>query len=196
MRLSRHEFLVQVVHCQISTACNGWLCRWTRFEDRGATLLRTYGQERNMPFIRMDAEASYKLLFTSMLLRTRRSILDGDSQQDLILPHVDLWCFDYPFPSASFSARGEHFQSFLNIEHRFWESTSFLSIFVSWNCVEPYLIPSQNCGRFYILVDCSEWRGLKTNRALSVPNSPVLSYYSNWVFEGSFRHLFFTVARR
>lgn len=70
-----------------------------------------------------------------------------------------------------------------------------MSIFVPWPCFEAYLISSRDCRRFCVPVDCSKWRGLKTHRALHVPTSSDLSNYSNWVLEGSSRHLVFMIAR-
>lgn len=71
----------------------------------------------------------------------------------------------------------------------------FLPICVLWHCVHDFLNPSRDCRRFYVSVDCPDWRGLETRRALHVPTPPLCSNYSKWVFEGSFRHLDFTFAQ-
>lgn len=76
-----------------------------------------------------------------------------------------------------------------------FEKEHFFPTFVSWQCVETYSVLTQDHGRFYFPVDCHEWRGLETHCALHVPTSPVFSYFSSWVFERSFLHLVFTVAR-
>lgn len=130
-----------------------------------------------------------------MLLRLRHSILDGDILQDLILLHLDLCCFDYHFLLAWFPARCDPFRESLDFEHRFREKTPFLPIFVLWRCDEAYYICSRDRGQFYVPVDCPAWNGLETKLCVTCKDSPVLSYYSNWVFEGRFRHLIFTVTR-
>lgn len=88
-----------------------------------------------------------------------------------------------------------HFGEAMNFEHRFRESTFPLPIFVPWHCVEAYPIISQNRRRFHGLVDCSERCRLETHRVMHVPTPPEFSYYVDWLFAGSFRHLIFTVVR-
>lgn len=82
------------------TACRGWLCRWIHFRDQGAAWLQTYGQETNVPFIRMKKEADYEFRLACMLLRLRHFILDGDNSQDLIILHVAYYCFNYSYQLA------------------------------------------------------------------------------------------------
>lgn len=43
MRFNGHEFLVQVDHRRMPTACGGWLRRWIHFGSRGAVWFRIYG---------------------------------------------------------------------------------------------------------------------------------------------------------
>lgn len=136
-----------------------------------------------MPFIWIEEEADYKFRLICRLKRLRRSILDGDNSRNLVLHHVDLCCFDYPFTSVWLTTRCGHYMESLRFEHRFRERIPPLPIFVSRLCVESYHIPNQNRGHFYVPVDCPEWFGLVTDRALHVPTLPVFYYYSNWVFK-------------
>lgn len=55
--------------------------------------------------------------------------------------------------------------------------------------------PSRDCKQFYVPVDSPEWRVLKTHCVLHLPTPPVFFYDSTWLFEGSFRHLFYTIAQ-
>lgn len=57
MGLSGHMFLVRVDHCQMSTACSGWLRRWIRFGGRITAWPCTYGQKTDMPFVHLEEEA-------------------------------------------------------------------------------------------------------------------------------------------
>lgn len=130
-----------------------------------------------------------------MLLHLQRFILDCDNFQSLISLHVDLCCFDYLFLTAWFSTQCKHFWESLHFEHRFWERTSFLPLFVSRHCLKVYLIPSRDHGRFSAPVVCPEQKSFKKHRVLHEPTSPVFSYFFNWAFEGTIRHLIFTVAQ-
>lgn len=70
-----------------------------------------------------------------------------------------------------------------------------MPIFVSCHCAETSLVHRRDPGRVLVSVDFSESLGLETQCSLQVPTSPVFSYYYNWAFEGSLRHLIITVAR-
>lgn len=107
----------------------------------------------------MQEETHCEFRSTRMMQRLRRFTLDGDNSQDLILPHVDLVCFDYPFPTAWFATRRNHFKESLDFENRFREKISPSPFFVPWHCVEVCLIPSWERTRFYVPVNCPEWQG-------------------------------------
>lgn len=63
----------------------------------------------------MEDEADYELRLTHILLGLRRSIQDGDSLRDRILPHGDLFCLSILFPRRGF-------QSCVSISRRPWAS--------------------------------------------------------------------------
>lgn len=69
VHLNKHEFLVGVNHRQMPTARSGWHCCLVHFEGRGAACPQTYGQESDMPFIRMEEEVDCEFRLTRMLLR-------------------------------------------------------------------------------------------------------------------------------
>lgn len=148
-----------------------------------------------MRLTRIKVETDFEFLLTSMLLHLRPSILNGDKSQDFVRPHVNLCCFDYLLLTTWFLTRCKHFRESSDFRHKFKERTNASPIVVPWHCVDAYLIPSRNRRRLYVNIDCPEWRGLESHRALHVPATPVFSYYSKWVFVESFGHLIVTVAQ-
>lgn len=104
--------------------------------------LLIYNQETDMPLICMGGETDLKFRLACMLLRLRRFILGSDHLQDLVLPHVDLFCFDYYFSSAWFSTWYGHFWKSLNIEHIFRQRTPPLPVFALCHRVDAYIVPS------------------------------------------------------
>lgn len=138
------------------TACSGWLCQWIYFVDRGAVWLHCYGQETDLPFVKMQEDLAYEFRLTRMSQRPRHSILDRETTQNLIALPADVSCFDYLFLTAWFSTLCNRFQDFLDFEHRFRKMATSSTMFVSWHCVEAFLISIQNCAHFYVLVDCPE----------------------------------------
>lgn len=62
MRPNGQEFLGQADHCQMPTACSTWLCRWIHTGGQGAAWLRTFVQETDSLFIRMEEKANYRFL--------------------------------------------------------------------------------------------------------------------------------------
>lgn len=161
MRLYKHKFLMPVGGRNVPTACSRWLRWWVYFGGRGAAWLHCYGWETNMPFVRTQEEPAYELRLTRMLWRLWRSILSGDTAENLIALHVHLCCFDYSFPAAWDFTLCSHFWGSSDFEHRFRESTTTSSIFVPWHCVEAFLIFVQDRARFYVFVNYLEWRDSK-----------------------------------
>lgn len=77
---------------------------------------------------------------TRMLRRLWHTVLDGDTAKRLIVPYVNMCCFDYIFPAAWFSTRCEHFPASRDFEDCFRERTLPSPIFVTWHCVKAFLL--------------------------------------------------------
>lgn len=196
MRFKKYLFLILVDGRNMPTVCSGWLHQWIfSFGGRGATWLHCYVQETNIPFVCRQEESWYEFRLARMLWPLWRSILGGDTAQNLIVLHVDLCYFKIPFSTALFSPRCDHVQDSLNFEHRFRGETTLSTIFVPWPGVEPFFISIRDLACFYVSVNCPMWHGLELHLVLLVPASPFFAYYSNYAFENRLESLIFTIAR-
>lgn len=92
-----------------------------------------------MPFVRMQEELAYEFRLTRMLRRLLRSILDGDTAQNMIVPRKDLCCLDYAFSGPCFLTCCDYIRNSLDFEHRFQERSTFFTIFVPWYCIVAFL---------------------------------------------------------
>lgn len=98
--LSGHEFTIRSGQRVFQTACSGLLRRRIKFCGRGTPWLRRFGNETDMPFLRMSEDVGYERRLTCMLRRIRNIISDGYLSQDSVLPRINLCCLDYRFLSA------------------------------------------------------------------------------------------------
>lgn len=195
MHLNGHEFLIPKWGRNMLTDSSGWLCRWIHLQCRDAAWPWTYGQGTDVSFIRWEKEPDFELRLTRMFLLLRRSVLDRNILQDLILPHVDIFCFNYLFPVAWLLTRREHFRESSDFEHRFRKMAPPLPFHILWNCIEAYFSSGRDRGRFCVSVESPEWLGLETHRVWHVTTLSVFSCYANWMFEGCFWPLVFTSAQ-
>lgn len=192
MRLIDHGFLVSVDCSSIPTACSLWLCCWTHLRGRGAAWQGYQGSETDMSLVRMLEDSAYEFCLTRILRRLLRAILKKKNAQNLIFFLVDLSCFEYPFPTAQFCTRCNHFQDSMDFEHNNKKRNSFSPVFVPCHCVVAFIIFIRDCACYYVLVDCPERRCLKTHRAFVVPTPLIFAYYSKRVFKDRFHLFIFT----
>lgn len=148
IRPDKHEISMSVGGWNMLTTRSGWL-RWLiHFGCRSAVWLHWNGPETDTPLVRREKKSPYMLSVAHMLRRLWRSILNGNTTQNLVVPHVDLCCFGYPFPMAGFSICCDHFSDSLAFEQCFWESTNPFFAFVLRYCDEAFLACIREYARF------------------------------------------------
>lgn len=149
----------------------------------------------DIPFVHVKEEWAYEFRLTRILRRLRRSKLDKNTAQILIVPHFDLCCFDYPISVKLFFYCCDPFWGYLDFERRVRGIATHSSRFVSWRCAEPILNPIFYRTRSYLSVDYPEWCRLKTRFPLLVRTVPIFAYCRNWAFDGRSRMLFSRLQR-